>query len=269
MHATVSVTFRCLAQGPPSERRGVAGMLRHVRLLNLRPPLTLPAAPQTPASLFAIHHIPQRGFVNMPSFAGMDAQINQLRQQVQATEAQLRDLKDQLDHAERVREVERIHSAGFAQPWLDEALSAVGWEKSDLPMQDQQHFQNGFPQASPRWPLAQEEYQRYGRQLIMPEVGLEGQLKLKNAKVLVVGVGGLGCPAAAYLAGAGVGTLGLMDGDTVEASNLHRQIAHSNSRIGMSKVQSACEYLKAYVEHLVLESVSIIFLITISVSILS
>lgn len=190
----------------------------------------------------------------MTSFAGMDAQINQLRQQVQATEAQLRDLKDQLDHAERVREVERVHSAGFAQPWLDEALSAVGWEKSNLPMEGQQQFQNGFPQASPRWPLAQEEYQRYGRQLIMPEVGLAGQLKLKHAKILVVGVGGLGCPAAAYLAGAGVGTLGLMDGDTVEASNLHRQIAHSSSRIGMSKVQSACEYLKAYVEHHISEA---------------
>jgi adenylyltransferase/sulfurtransferase len=75
-----------------------------------------------------------------------------------------------------------------------------------------------------------------------------GQLRLRNAKVLVVGAGGLGCPAAAYLAGAGVSTLGLVDGDTVETSNLHRQIAHSTGRVGMSKVESAVAYLKEYVE---------------------
>ena len=62
--------------------------------------------------------------------------------------------------------------------------------------------------------------------------------------MLIVGAGGLGCPSAAYLAGSGVGTLGLVDGDRVETSNLHRQIAHSNSRVGMSKVESAIAYLK-------------------------
>lgn len=67
---------------------------------------------------------------------------------------------------------------------------------------------------------------------------------MKNAKVLLVGAGGLGCPAAAYLAGAGVGVLGLVDGDTVEVSNLHRQIAHSTERVGTSKVLSAITYLK-------------------------
>lgn len=72
-----------------------------------------------------------------------------------------------------------------------------------------------------------------------------GQLRLKNASVLIVGVGGLGCPAAAYLAGAGVGTIGLVDGDVVEESNLHRQILHSTSRVGMSKVESAMVYLNS------------------------
>ena len=62
--------------------------------------------------------------------------------------------------------------------------------------------------------------------------------------MLLVGAGGLGCPAAAYLAGSGIGTIGLVDGDEVEVSNLHRQIAHSMSRVGMSKVESAITYLK-------------------------
>lgn len=74
-----------------------------------------------------------------------------------------------------------------------------------------------------------------------------GQLRLKASSVLIIGVGGLGCPAAAYLAGAGIGTIGLVDGDTVETSNLHRQILHNTSRVGNLKVDSAVEYLHAYV----------------------
>ncbi|KAH6608475.1 hypothetical protein Trco_001821, partial [Trichoderma cornu-damae] len=96
-----------------------------------------------------------------------------------------------------------------------------------------------------RWPLEEREYQRYSRQMIVPNFGLQGQLHIKHAKVLLVGAGGLGCPAAAYLAGAGVGTLGLVDGDAVEVSNLHRQVAHSTGRVGMMKVDSAVAYLKA------------------------
>lgn len=74
-----------------------------------------------------------------------------------------------------------------------------------------------------------------------------GQLKLRDAKVLIVGAGGLGCPAALYLAGAGVGTLGLVDGDTVESSNLHRQVLHRSKNVGKLKVDSAIEYLKEWV----------------------
>ncbi|PKK41908.1 hypothetical protein CI102_13800 [Trichoderma harzianum] len=95
-----------------------------------------------------------------------------------------------------------------------------------------------------KWPLEERDYQRYSRQMIVPNFGLQGQLNIKHAKVLLVGAGGLGCPAAAYLAGAGVGTLGLVDGDAVEVSNLHRQVAHSTNRVGMMKVDSAVTYLK-------------------------
>lgn len=83
------------------------------------------------------------------------------------------------------------------------------------------------------------EVQKYDRQMILPQLGNEGQKKLKNAKVLIVGAGGLGSPTALYLAGAGVGTLGIMDADTVNISNLHRQIIHSIDRINMNKAESA------------------------------
>lgn len=75
-----------------------------------------------------------------------------------------------------------------------------------------------------------------------------GQLRLKESRILIIGAGGLGCPAAAYIAGAGAGTVGLVDGDVVEVSNLHRQVAHSTDRVGMPKVESAIAYLKGYVQ---------------------
>jgi sulfur-carrier protein adenylyltransferase/sulfurtransferase len=92
--------------------------------------------------------------------------------------------------------------------------------------------------------LNNEEIARYSRHLILPEVGMEGQQKLKAAKVLCVGTGGLGSPLAFYLAAAGVGTLGLVDADVVDTSNLQRQIIHSTSDVGRLKVDSAEEKLK-------------------------
>jgi adenylyltransferase/sulfurtransferase len=87
--------------------------------------------------------------------------------------------------------------------------------------------------------LSNDEISRYSRHLILPEVGMEGQQKLKAAKVLCVGTGGLGAPLALYLAAAGVGTLGLVDFDVVDASNLQRQIIHSTATVGKLKVDSA------------------------------
>src|SRR5271168_611980 len=89
------------------------------------------------------------------------------------------------------------------------------------------------------------EIARYSRHLILPEVGLEGQQKLKAAKVLCVGTGGLGAPLAYYLAAAGIGTLGLVDFDVVDESNLQRQIIHSTNDVGRPKIDSAAEKLKA------------------------
>ena len=87
--------------------------------------------------------------------------------------------------------------------------------------------------------LTHEEVARYSRHLIMPEVGMEGQLKLKAARALCIGVGGLGSPVLLYLAAAGVGTLGLVDFDEVDYSNLHRQIIHGTPDVGRSKLDSA------------------------------
>jgi sulfur-carrier protein adenylyltransferase/sulfurtransferase len=93
--------------------------------------------------------------------------------------------------------------------------------------------------------LTPDDLSRYSRHLILPEVGMEGQRRLKAAKVLCVGTGGLGSPLAFYLAAAGIGTLGLVDFDVVDASNLQRQIIHSTKDIGRKKLDSAEEKLKA------------------------
>jgi len=93
--------------------------------------------------------------------------------------------------------------------------------------------------------LTNDEILRYSRHLIMPEVGMEGQQKLKAARVLCIGAGGLGSPLALYLAAAGVGTLGIVDFDVVDYTNLQRQIIHSTADVGRKKLDSAAEKLKA------------------------
>ena len=89
--------------------------------------------------------------------------------------------------------------------------------------------------------LTNDEIGRYSRHLILPEVGMEGQIKLKDAKVLLVGTGGLGAPMALYLAAAGVGTIGLVDFDVVDVSNLQRQVIHGSKDVGKKKIDSAAE----------------------------
>ncbi len=100
------------------------------------------------------------------------------------------------------------------------------------------------PLVSPGADLTVDEVRRYSRHLIIPDVGKTGQRRLKNARVLVVGAGGLGSPALLYLAAAGVGTLGVVDFDVVDESNLQRQIIHGQSDVGRSKAQSALESIR-------------------------
>jgi sulfur-carrier protein adenylyltransferase/sulfurtransferase len=102
----------------------------------------------------------------------------------------------------------------------------------------------GYEVEMPR-ALTAEQRERYSRHLLLPEVGAEGQQKLLDAKVLLLGAGGLGSPAALYLAAAGVGTLGVVDNDVVDLSNLQRQVIHSSDRIGVPKVDSAEQTINA------------------------
>src|SRR4051812_12469249 len=122
---------------------------------------------------------------------------------------------------------------------------------------------SGYPVATPR-SLDGKQRPRYSRHLLIPEVGEEGQLKLLDTRILLIGAGGLGSPAALYLAAAGVGTLGIVDADVVDETNLQRQILHSTASLGEPKVESATRTIrelnpdvevKAYKEQLTSENI--------------
>ncbi len=108
--------------------------------------------------------------------------------------------------------------------------------------------QHDLPELTPS------ECARYSRQLTLPQVGVEGQRRLKAARVLIVGAGGLGSPVALYLAGAGIGTIGLVDFDAVDVTNLHRQIMHGTASVGRSKLESARDRLHDLNPHVQLET---------------
>jgi molybdopterin/thiamine biosynthesis adenylyltransferase/rhodanese-related sulfurtransferase len=108
----------------------------------------------------------------------------------------------------------------------------------------QRWAQSGLPVVKDT-PLTSEQIQRYSRHFLLPQVGEKGQRKLLRSKVLLIGAGGLGSPTALYLAAAGVGTLGLMDGDVVDVSNLQRQVLHTTASVGRPKVDSGAETLQA------------------------
>ena len=103
-------------------------------------------------------------------------------------------------------------------------------------------------------PLSQQELERYARHIVLPEIGGPGQQKLKRARVLVVGAGGLGAPVLCYLAAAGIGTLGIVDDDAVSLSNLQRQIIHDTAGVGRAKVESAAAAIARINPHVSVET---------------
>ncbi|KAL8992522.1 MAG: hypothetical protein Q9169_007034 [Polycauliona sp. 2 TL-2023] len=166
---------------------------------------------------------------------GLEFTIQSYKSEIAQLEARLEELRSSLAKAEDAQQKHRQ---------VEDADNHSPTDRSCRPMVAPEDGVSELDRAH-KWPLEAEEYKRYGRHLILDRIGLQGQLNLKGASVLIVGMGGLGSPAAAYLAGAGVGTIGLMDGDVVELSNLHRQIIHSTSTVGKSKVDSAVQYLQS------------------------
>jgi sulfur-carrier protein adenylyltransferase/sulfurtransferase len=136
-------------------------------------------------------------------------------------------------------------SAGSRSAFAAKALGELGYESVvNLAGGFNDWKRNGFETTIPRV-LSAEQRARYSRHLLIPEVGEEGQQRLLDARVLLVGAGGLGSPASLYLAAAGVGTLGIIDEDVVDESNLQRQIVHSTDRLGEPKVSSAKRTIEA------------------------
>ena len=136
-------------------------------------------------------------------------------------------------------------SSGNRSVYAAKTLAELGYEDVvSMSGGFQAWKQNGHEWRVPR-ALSPEQFERYSRHVLIPEVGEEGQLKLLDSKVLLIGAGGLGSPAAVYLAAAGIGTLGIIDADIVDVSNLQRQIVHTVDRVGQPKVDSAETAIKA------------------------
>lgn len=143
-------------------------------------------------------------------------------------------------------------TGGQVQPWLGLGVIAAlagGYTVALGALRKRAAAKTPAPPKKPAGAFTPEELERYARHIVLREVGGPGQKKLKEAKVLVIGAGGLGSPALLYLAAAGVGTIGVVDDDVVDASNLQRQVIHSDARIGMPKVFSAEEAMRALNPH--------------------
>jgi molybdopterin/thiamine biosynthesis adenylyltransferase/rhodanese-related sulfurtransferase len=146
---------------------------------------------------------------------------------------------------DRTTEIILFCAAGARSALAARSLQQMGYDNvSSMSGGFGQWKSEGRPWAVPVT-LSKEQKMRYSRHTLLPEVGEAGQARLLESKVLLIGAGGLGSPAALYLAAAGVGTLGVVDFDTVDASNLQRQILHSMDRVGQAKVESARETLQA------------------------
>jgi adenylyltransferase/sulfurtransferase len=168
----------------------------------------------------------------------LTAQYRQLKQHLYTEDGKLRNFVNVYVNDEDIRYLERENTRLKDEDTVSIVPSVAGGSVSLEKAEEE---------------LSQDELQRYSRHLIMPEVGLEGQKRLKAAKVLCIGAGGLGSPLALYLAAAGVGRLGLVDFDVVEISNLQRQIIHSTEDVGRSKLGSAQEKIQAINPHVAVD----------------
>ncbi|HEY7524146.1 MAG TPA: molybdopterin-synthase adenylyltransferase MoeB [Candidatus Limnocylindrales bacterium] len=140
---------------------------------------------------------------------------------------------------DRDRQVVTYCAGGIRSLFAAQTLRAMGYTNvSSMSGGFQQWKSNGLPWEAPVV-LSQAQKERYSRHLLIPEVGADGQQKLLDSKVLLIGAGGLGSPAALYLAAAGVGTIGIVDFDIVDSSNLQRQVLHTTDRVGEKKTDSA------------------------------
>lgn len=166
------------------------------------------------------------------ALAGLTSQFPELRKHLYTEDGKLRAFVNVYLNDEDIRYIDGRENAPVNDT---DALSIIPSIAGGAPVAE-------APAAAT---LTPEEMGRYSRHLILPEVGEAGQLKLKNARVLCIGAGGLGAPLAMYLAAAGVGTLGIVDFDVVEASNLHRQVIHGTSDVGRPKLDSAEDSIKA------------------------
>lgn len=135
-------------------------------------------------------------------------------------------------------------AGGHRKEAFDACMFIVDEAKRTVPIWKKEHYAKGASGWISNHAAALNETDYYGRQMRLPEVGLEGQQKLKAAKVLVVGAGGLGCPALMYLAAAGVGTLGICEPDVLEVGNLHRQVLYGANEVGHQKAMLAVEKLR-------------------------
>jgi sulfur-carrier protein adenylyltransferase/sulfurtransferase len=158
-----------------------------------------------------------------------------------------------VDVADRIEEVVPDHSqrvilycaSGNRSARVADQLRELGYENAASVRGGIKAWEaDGLPVVMPEG-MTPEQRMRYSRHTLLPEVGVEGQLKMLNAKVLLVGAGGLGAPAALYLAAAGIGTLGLVDDDEVDETNLQRQVIHNTERVGQPKTESARKTIEA------------------------
>jgi len=145
---------------------------------------------------------------------------------------------------ERDTEMILYCAGGVRSALAAQSLRALGYENVSSLKGGFSSWKRGGNRFERPFVLTQEQSIRYARHTMLPEVGEEGQIKLMKAKVLCLGAGGLGSPSAYYLAAAGIGTIGIIDDDVVDSSNLQRQILHSSDRVGMPKVESAAKTLQ-------------------------